>query len=156
MMNLFWKSWAVRSREGVVIGFRLPRSWKRIHHSSAPLVFQNNRDGSVFQITPLPREFSEKAHGKLRELVEARAQSVSHRSVGDHVELFGIEGENIDGWYFIATDRLVKPGEWAHMLAGMIEVDRQVLQFTVMSHRPLHKGEGDALRAFEYLMVKNA
>jgi hypothetical protein len=151
-----WKVWAVRSPEGVTVGFRLPRSWKRIHDASAPLAFRNDRDDSLFQITPFPREQSAKMRGKLREAVAGQASRMAGQSVGDHVELFGIGGEGIDGWYFIASDRNVKPGEWAHMLSGMVEIDRLVMSFTVLSHQRPRMGEGDALRAFNYLRVKNA
>lgn len=155
-MSWFWKAWRVRSPEGVTIGLRLPRSWKRVREWSAPLAFRNERDGSLFQITPFPRELSVSLRGKLREAVAARAKEMAPQFVDDHVELFGIGGEDVDGWYFIASDRNVKPGEWAHMISSMTEIDGQVMTFTILSHQRPRMGEGDALRAFNYLRVRNA
>jgi len=155
-MSWFWKAWKVRSPEGVTLGLRLPRSWKRVRDAAATLAFRNERDGSLFQITPYPREVSGSMRGKLREAVAARAKEIAPQSVDDHIELYGIGGENVDGWYFIATDRNVKPSEWAHMISGMIEIDRQVMTFTILSHQRPRMGEGDALRAFNYLRVRNA
>jgi hypothetical protein len=76
------------------------------------------------------------------------------KSIGDRVELFGMGGEGAEGWYFIASDRNVKPGEWAHLISGMIDIDNHVILFTILSHQRPRMGEGDALHAFEYLTVR--
>lgn len=71
---------------------------------------------------------------------EARAQAVERT-----IEIKELKGEAVSGYYFSATDRAPKPGEFKYMTQGMLRTGKLMLIFTVLTNDGQTRIVDDAL-----------
>jgi predicted secreted Zn-dependent protease len=70
----------------------------------------------------------------LREQTDAAAAKAQSQAVEEKLTLKEISGTDGRGYYFTATDRAPKPGEYKYILQGMLRLGNIVLAFTVLSN----------------------
>jgi hypothetical protein len=70
----------------------------------------------------------------LRTEVAAAAKGAEAQAVEHSLPLKELAGVNGRGFYFVATDRAPKPGEYKYLLKGMIRTGDIALAFTVLTH----------------------
>jgi hypothetical protein len=53
-----------------------------------------------------------------------------------HIQILELNGDQLSGYYFTATDRKPKPGEWLYMTHGSASLQDLLLRFTIFSNDP--------------------
>jgi hypothetical protein len=71
---------------------------------------------------------------KLRSTVVSAAKSAEPQSVEGSLPLQSLVGASGRGYYFRATDRAPKPGEWKYLTQGMIRTGEIALTFTILTN----------------------
>jgi hypothetical protein len=79
----------------------------------------------------------------LREQTEAAAADAQSQAVEKALTLKELSGTEGHGYYFTATDRAPKPGEYKYMAQGMLKLGNLGLAFTVLTN----DGQADVLAA---------
>ncbi|HTD72721.1 MAG TPA: hypothetical protein VK652_04290 [Steroidobacteraceae bacterium] len=97
------------------------------------------RDGASFNvlITPLsgtPVGAALSDDNKLRAIVTSAARDASAKSVEMTIPIHDLTGPDARGFYFFATDRAPKPGEWKYLTQGMIKIDGTPFAFTILTN----------------------
>ncbi len=82
----------------------------------------------VGSVTKLPDEAT------LRSDVEALAQKAASQSVERVLTVQEIKGTDGRGFYFAATDRAPKPGEYKYLTQGIIRIGEIALAFTILTN----------------------
>lgn len=72
--------------------------------------------------------------GKIRSIVASAAKSAEGQSVEGTLSVQNLVGTSGQGYYFRATDRAPKPGEWKYLTQGMIRTGAIALTFTVLTN----------------------
>jgi len=72
---------------------------------------------------------------KVRGLVEQSAKEASAQAVEPVLDLLPLRAAGGTGYYFSATDRAPKPGEYKFMTQGSLSFGHTVLMFTLMSNQ---------------------
>jgi hypothetical protein len=70
---------------------------------------------------------------KIRSIVASAAKSAEAQSVERSLSLQNLVGSSGRGYYFRATDRAPKPGEWKYLTQGMIRTGAIALSFTILT-----------------------
>jgi len=83
--------------------------------------------------------------------VEMRADQVKPKAVEKELVIQEIRGASGVGYYFSATDRAPKPGEFKYMLQGMIRVGELLVMFTVLT-----QDGGDPIRRQSIAALQSA
>jgi hypothetical protein len=71
---------------------------------------------------------------KIRSTVAAAAKSAEPQSVEVSLALQNLAGASGRGYYFRATDRSPKAGEWKYLTQGMIRTGEIALTFTILTN----------------------
>jgi hypothetical protein len=66
--------------------------------------------------------------------VVSAAKSAEQQSVEGSLPLQSLVGASGRGYYFRATDRAPKPGEWKYLTQGMIRTGEIALTFTILTN----------------------
>jgi hypothetical protein len=82
--------------------------------------------------TPMSAAMSD--NNKLRAIVTAAARSALSQSVEMTIPVHDLSGPEAHGFYFFATDRAPKPGEWKYLTQGMINIDGTPFAFTILTN----------------------
>ena len=110
-----------------------------------PTISLSSTTGQPFEvmITPFWRtgEDGTVYESALREQTEAAAAKAQRQAVEKKLTLKEFSGTDGRGYYFTATDRAPKPGEYKHMAQGMLRLGNVALAFTVLSN----DGQGDTV-----------
>jgi hypothetical protein len=110
-----------------------------------PTISIGTKAGQPFEvkITPFWRkgEDGRVYESALREQTEAAAAEAQPQAVEKKLTLKEITGTEGRGYYFTATDRAPKPGEYKYMAQGMLKLGNLALAFTVLSN----DGQADLL-----------
>ena len=70
----------------------------------------------------------------MRAEVQQTAQQAQSQAVEAHIEVKELMGTSAKGYYFFATDRAPKPGEYKYMTQGILPVGELVVTFTVLTN----------------------
>ena len=70
----------------------------------------------------------------LRQQVEAAAKSFESQAVEKSLKLMELTGPALHGFYFSATDKAPKTGEYKCVTQGIARVGDIVLAFTILTH----------------------
>jgi len=102
-------------------------------------VWLTPREGASFNvlITPLagtPAGPALSDENKLRAIVTAAARSALSQSVEMTIPVHDLTGPEAHGFYFFATDRAPKPGEWKYLTQGMININGAPFAFTILTN----------------------
>jgi hypothetical protein len=107
--------------------------------SLPPTVAFRPAQGQPFQVlvTPIwPTRPDAPAFTKdwIRRQVEGAADEVKSQSVEQSIALVEFAGASGPGYYFTATDRAPKAGEYKYLLQGMLKVSELVLTFMILTN----------------------
>ena|SRR5882757_5589485 len=70
----------------------------------------------------------------IRSIVASTAKSAEAQSVEKSLALQSLVGASGGGYYFRATDRAPKPGEWRYLTQGIIRTGAIALAFTILTN----------------------
>jgi hypothetical protein len=85
----------------------------------------------------------------IRSMVASAAKSAEAQSVEGSLAIHNLVGSGGRGYYFRATDRAPKPGEWKYLTQGMIRTGAISLAFTILTNdgqAPIEKAALEMLR----------
>ena len=128
------------------IDFTVPDDWSSsVDDASRGMVFES-ADPFLFKalVTPFWVEEMDGSAGSdanIRNTVQGSADHFASAAAEEKLPLQRIVGHSGGGYYFTATDRAPKPGEYLYMTQGAIAVDGIVLAFTILAN----PGAGDAI-----------
>lgn len=91
----------------------------------------------VVLVTPVWERSPDRAapdDAKIKSTVTAAAKSAEPQSVEGSLALQNLLGTSGRGFYFRATDRAPKPGEWKYLTQGMIRSGGIALTFTILTN----------------------
>jgi hypothetical protein len=126
-----------------VLKLSFPSSWhsqlRQPAGSLPPTIALTPTAGAPFQILitaiwaipprdPLPN------HAAIHDQVAAAAKSAAPESVEGTVPLRDLRGPHNQGYYFLATDRAPKPGEFKYLTQGIVELGGINLAFTLLTN----------------------
>jgi hypothetical protein len=129
------------------VRFTVPFDWGSRPSDLRTLVLQTRERSVELRITPL-RDARQKARAYSDEEIRAwltdAAAAVEPTAVEKPllVQKLGAVG---GGWYFSATDRAPKPGEFEFLSQGVFAAGPVLVTFTVLSHEAPPKGMAGAL-----------
>lgn len=114
------------------------------------IVFQSG-ELSEFQVLVTPiwgmsADDSSNSDGKIRALVLRAASESADSAVEQTLPLQEFVGPWGNGYYFFATDRAPKPGEFLYMTQGALAVDDLTLVFTILTKPGADEAVDRALR----------
>jgi hypothetical protein len=70
----------------------------------------------------------------LRKEVESAAKAAQPQAVEKVIEIKTLKGDSGAGYYFSATDRQPKPGEYKYLTQGIVPAGELVVTFTILSN----------------------
>lgn len=85
----------------------------------------------------------------IRSIVASTAKSAEAQSVERTLALQSLVGASGRGYYFRATDRAPKPGEWKYLTQGIIRTGAIALAFTILTNdgqAPIEKAALELIR----------
>jgi hypothetical protein len=131
------------SGHGALI-LHLPAGWDdqvRQHPGNfPPTIVLTGFEGTPFVVMITPRWAGPGAEPdfgtpkSIHALVEKAAQAAEPESVGDRISIVTLGGGNGPGYYFSATDRDPKPGDFKYMTQGAVRVGELVCTFTILTN----------------------
>ena len=71
---------------------------------------------------------------RLRELETKAAERIKHQAVEKTIPLKEIRGTEGKGFYYFATDRAPKPGEYKYLNQGKLLVGELIVIFTILTN----------------------
>jgi len=132
----------------------IPPGWKdelKANPGSAPATIAlAPRDGPPFQvvITPVARQragtSADTAIG-MRQSVQDAADKVKPSAAESILTAEALPGAPGPGYYFSATDRQPKPGEFKHLTQGMLLVGDVIVSFGILTNDGQEKAKDEAL-----------
>lgn len=131
----------VLPEHGVFV-LHIPRDWKdRLGQRGRlpPVIGIAPRSGRSFLILITPTWPASKDRGpqsaeELRTAVERGAQAVKPQAVESELRIVEFKGRSGPGFYFSATDRAPKPGEYRFVTQGSIRVGELSVSFTILTN----------------------
>jgi hypothetical protein len=119
----------------------LPAAWKHEMEDTQeglPTLRLTPSSGAPFEIlvTPMQSGLDEPSarSAAMREFVESAATDAQAQAVEERLEVRELKAASGTGYYFAATDRAPKPGEYKYMTQGMIPVGELVVGFTILTN----------------------
>jgi len=83
----------------------------------------------------------------IKNLVEGAAVEASSQAVEKNINVKELTGSNI-GYYFSATDKAPKPGEYKYMSQGAVGINEIMGTFTILTNSPDSKVVEQAINMF--------
>jgi len=138
----------------------IPAGWKdevkasqasKANQGSAPsTVALTPREGAPFEVhvTPVARQrqgASADTAIKMRHSVQQAADKVKPTAMEQYLPVEQLSGAPGPGYYFSATDRAPKPGEFKYLTQGMLLVGDLVVAFSVLTNDRQEKVRDQAL-----------
>lgn len=88
----------------------------------------------VTTIWPATKDRPPQSRDQLHALVERGAQGVRSQVVESELRIVEFQGHSGPGFYFSATDRAPKPGEFKFMTQGILRVGELSVTFTILTN----------------------
>jgi hypothetical protein len=132
----------------------IPPGWKdelKEKQGSAPAAIAlTPREGAPFQVlvTPVTRQrpgTSADTAIKMRHSVQQGADKINPSAVEQFLPVEELTGAPGPGYYFSATDREPKPGEFKYLTQGMLLVGDVVVAFSILTNDGQEKAKDEAL-----------
>lgn len=143
-----------------VLELSVPKSWKdEVRQPSKdlpPTISFSPGTGDEFSIliTPLWDFGSAKdlnSDAKIKKLMEGDMRGMAPGAVEKRLVLTGFKGAETRGYYFQATDKAPKPGEWRYVVRSGVGTGDLLLSITMLSHKKESEAINDALKMFRNL-----
>ncbi len=122
---------------------RVPREWKdqlrQPPNRLPPTIGFSASSGQPFQVLvttiwPAAKDRAPLTPEQLRAAVERAAQRAKAQAVESELPVVEFKGRSGPGFYFSATDRAPKPGEYLFMTQGMLRVGELSVTFTILTN----------------------
>jgi hypothetical protein len=129
---------------------KTPQGQKANQGSAAPTVALTPREGAPFQVhvTPVARQkqgASADTAIKMRHSVQQGADKIKPTAMEHYLAVDQLTGAPGPGYYFSATDREPKPGEFKYLTQGMLLVGDVVVAFSILTNDDQEKVRDQAL-----------
>ena len=86
---------------------------------------------------------------EIRSQVAKAAADAKAEAVEKTIPVLELQGDSGGGYYFSATDRAPKPGEYKYMTQGMIRIGELATTFTILSNDGAGSVVPDTLRSLK-------
>ena len=108
------------------------------------------REGAPFQVvvTPVARQKSAGSADtaiRMRHNVQQAADKIKPSAVEQYLPVEELTGAPGPGYYFSATDREPKPGEFKYLTQGMLLIGDVVVAFSILTNDGQEKAKDEAL-----------
>ena len=134
---------------------KIPKGWsdelRTQPGKSPPSIFISGFEGAPFVVYvtprwPDPHNASDFGTPKsIHEMVAKAAQAAEPESVEGKLSIVTMGGAQGPGYYFDATDRAPKPGEFKYMTLGAVGVGNVVCTFTILTNDKNSSVKNEAL-----------
>ena len=126
----------------------IPAGWK--DELKEKSIAFSPRDGAPFRVslTPVARQkpgASADTAIQMRHSVQQAADKVKPSAVEQYLPVEALTGAPGPGYYFSATDREPKPGEFKYLMQGMLLVGDVVVGFSILTNDGQEKVKDEAL-----------
>lgn len=121
----------------------VPDDWsselKQPPGNQPPTVMLKPRSGPPFQmfvslLWPIGAPIRQFSDDMVRQMATLAAQSAEPQSVEGKLAIQMITGAQGSGYYFKATDKLLRPGDFKYLTQGVLQCGSVTLGFTIMSN----------------------
>jgi len=143
-----------------VFQLQVPKSWKdgvsQPPGSTTPTIVLTGGGEEAFEVSLTPLWRTRPGTGladpaEIKRKVELAADQAKQQSVEKELVIQEIKGASAVGYYFSATDRAPKPGEFKHMMQGTIRAGELLVLFTVLT-----QDGGDSVRRQSIAVLESA
>ena len=133
---------------------QVPTGWrdqvKRPAKRMPPTITFSPKSGNLFQVIVTPIWSHRQDHKlptmrKIKPLVEVSIQDISKQAVEQSITPREIKGKQGGGYYFSATSKSPKPGDFKYLSQGMIRIGDLLTTFTILSKEGAKKDVEGAL-----------
>ena len=122
--------------------------------AEAPTLLFRTQEGEDFMmlVTPWPKTFEgEKIDlPKARQVMEFAAMQTRSASVEKELPVLELNSDTVKGYYFSATDRAPRPGEYTYLIRGLILVGDRPISFTILSNGKENLAPAKALEVLRF------
>jgi hypothetical protein len=131
-----------------------PASWKddvnQPQPSAPPTILFEPSTGKPFQVllTPIwkPRpDVPTPTKDALRQQVQRAADELKSDRIANQIKVVELQGKGGPGFYYSATDKAPKPGEFKYLTQGLIMASELMVSFTVLTNDGQEQVVRDAL-----------
>ena len=143
-----WPGWVLASSQNFVLPkhgtllLNVPEGWKcslkEPESARPPTIECGGKGGAAFVVEISTVWAGTSSEGipdaKIKSMVESAAKSAEAQSVERSLALRDLAGGPGRGYYFRATDRAPKPGEWKYLTQGIIRTGGIALAFTILTN----------------------
>ena len=140
------------------IQLQVPKSWRdKVHQppqGKPPTIVFSPKRGVSFQVLlvpifPIPQDMSMlKRQEEIRNSVRRELDRIKEQSIEKDIPVRELKSPSVAGYYFSATDRAPKAGEYKYMTQGMLIVGNIAPAFSIFSN----DDAGDVLPALLSMM----
>lgn len=121
---------------------QVPSSWKdELQQPSdrlPPTIVLKPATGNLFTMLMTPiwpaKKETPPTTEKIRELVQKSAEKARPQSIEQVINLVEFKGTSARGYYFSATDKAPKPGEYKFLIQGILAVGELMVTFTILTN----------------------
>jgi hypothetical protein len=126
-----------------VLVIRVPSDWRdkvgQAPNRLPPTIGFAPKSGKPFRILvtpiwPIPKDRAPPTRDEIRSRVERGAQGVRAQAVEPELRIIEFQGRSGPGFYFSATDRAPKPGEYKFLTHGIVRVGELSVTFTILTN----------------------
>ena len=141
------------------LSLTFPSSWKdnirQPPDQLPPTITMETEGKNTFQmlltpIWPAKKDMPQQSLATIKTNVQNAANHAASQAVENSIPLKEITGNSIQGYYFSATDKAPKPGEYKYMTQGTLQLNELTIPFTILSN---DGGETDVSNALNMLKV---
>jgi hypothetical protein len=138
------------------IQFAIPPAWKEQFHQPVkkmpPTITWAPASGAAFRILvtigwqddPAAAPLSD---AEVKKRVEQSLEGVKPMLVEQQIVLTPLQGTSANGYYFSATERTQKPGEYKFLTQGIVQVGKFIVPFAMLTNDGQQQVVADALTA---------
>ena len=139
---------------------QVPQSWREVLHQTSnelpPIILFTPTDGKAFKIavTPLYPHgigMAQPTLADMRKSVEMAVEEARKQAVEKELPIHELKGPSVNGYYFSATDKAPKPGEYKYMTQGFFLAGGLAPTFTILTNDGSENVAAEALA-----MLRNA
>lgn len=121
----------------------VPRLWKddlrQPPKNLPPVIVFTHQNGSSFQVLLTPvfsvqKDIAMPTASKVKAAVASKVEQIKSQAVESNIIIRELKGPEIEGYYFSATDKSPKPGEYKYMTQGIFLVGDLAPTFTILTN----------------------
>lgn len=88
----------------------------------------------VTTVWPATKDRPPQSREALRKQVERAAENAKSQAIESELRVIELQGRSGEGFYFSATDRAPKPGEYRFLIQGILRVGELTVTFTILTN----------------------